>query len=80
MGIASINPATGATLKSFDALSETELDRKLQRAADTFRSYRLTSLADRAQRMLRAADILEREKQRLGRLMTLKMEIGRAHV
>ena len=36
MPIASINPATGETLKTFEPLSETQIDEKLQRAADTF--------------------------------------------
>ena len=40
MPIASINPATGETLKTFDALSAPQLDEKLQRAADTFLSFR----------------------------------------
>ena len=51
MAIASINPASGETLRTFERLSATQIDAKLQRAADTFRSYRgysraqLTALA-----------------------------------
>src|SRR6266542_645117 len=48
MPITSINPATGETLKDFDAPTERELEEKLSRAADTFQNYRFTSLADRA--------------------------------
>jgi succinate-semialdehyde dehydrogenase / glutarate-semialdehyde dehydrogenase len=71
--IASINPASGETLKTFEPLSDAELDRKVERAAEAFRAHRKTSFADRAQRMMCAAEILEREKRELGRLMTLEM-------
>ncbi len=73
MPIASINPATGETLKTFDPLTEAEIDAKLQRAAETFRSYRRTTFAERATIMTRAAEILEAEKDDLGRLMTTEM-------
>lgn len=73
MPIASINPATGETLKTFDPLSETQIDEKLQRAAETFATYKRTSMADREAWMLRAAEILEAEKKDLARMMTLEM-------
>ncbi len=49
MAIATINPATGETLKTFEQLSDREIDRKLQIAAETFSKYRKTSFAERAQ-------------------------------
>src|SRR6266851_7903096 len=73
MPIASINPATGETLKTFESLNNQQLEEKLQRAADTFRNYRRTSFTDRAQMMLRATEILEHEKQEFARVMTLEM-------
>src|SRR5688500_10914714 len=73
MPIASINPATDETLKTFDPLTEAQIDEKLQRAAETFRSYRRTTFADRASLMTRAAEILEAEKDDLARLMTNEM-------
>jgi succinate-semialdehyde dehydrogenase / glutarate-semialdehyde dehydrogenase len=73
MPIASINPATGETLRTFDALSAQELDAKIQRAFDAFRSHRRTTFKDRCTRMLRAAEILEAEKDRIARIMTLEM-------
>jgi succinate-semialdehyde dehydrogenase/glutarate-semialdehyde dehydrogenase len=73
MAIASINPADGKTIKTFESLSETQIDEKLQRAADTFRVYRRTTLVERAATMLHAAEILETEKNDLGRLMTIEM-------
>src|SRR5712692_5716111 len=73
MPIASINPATGETLKTFESLTEPQLEEKLQRAADTFRNYRRTSFDERAQMMMRAAEILEGDKQEFARIMTTEM-------
>ncbi|MGF1571125.1 MAG: NAD-dependent succinate-semialdehyde dehydrogenase [Nodosilinea sp.] len=73
MGIASINPATGATIKVFEALTDDQLEAKLAQAAKTFGSYRLTSLAQRAEWLTATADELERHKQVYGELMTLEM-------
>ncbi|HJP92434.1 MAG TPA: NAD-dependent succinate-semialdehyde dehydrogenase [Pyrinomonadaceae bacterium] len=73
MAIASINPATGETLKTFSALSPEQIDEKLQISAETFRAYRRTSFADRSRMMQRAAEILENEKLEFGKLMTREM-------
>ena len=73
MPIASINPATGQTLQTFDELRPAELEAKLQLAVTAFREHRVSSFAERAQRMRRAAEILESESDRWGRLMTLEM-------
>jgi succinate-semialdehyde dehydrogenase/glutarate-semialdehyde dehydrogenase len=73
MPIASINPATGETLKTFASLSAQHLEEKLERATETFRNHKRTSFAERARRMQRAAEILEIEKKEFARIMTLEM-------
>lgn len=73
MAIATVNPATGETVKVFEALTDTQIEEKVARAAATFASYRKTPIAERAKKMLRAAEILESEKDAFGRLMTLEM-------
>lgn len=73
MAIATLNPATGKTLRTFDALTPAELESKLQRAADTFLEYRRTSFAERARWMRRAAELLDAEAERYGRIMTEEM-------
>jgi succinate-semialdehyde dehydrogenase/glutarate-semialdehyde dehydrogenase len=73
MGIASINPATGETLKTFEPLGKNDIEEKLQRASDTFRTYRHTSFEDRTRMMLRAAEILDTEKHDFGKTMTIEM-------
>jgi succinate-semialdehyde dehydrogenase / glutarate-semialdehyde dehydrogenase len=73
MGIASINPATGEVVKTFQALSEAEIEKKLQMAVSVFKAGRKTPFATRAQRMAKAAEILERDKDTFGHMMTLEM-------
>jgi succinate-semialdehyde dehydrogenase / glutarate-semialdehyde dehydrogenase len=73
MAIATINPATGQTIKTFEALTDAQVDQKIQLAGEVFPSFRKLSFAARAKMMLKAADILEAEKESLGRLMTLEM-------
>jgi len=73
MPIATINPATGETLVTFQPLSPSEIEQKLELAVTTFRSERKTPFAERARRMLKAAQILERDKEKFAHLMTLEM-------
>jgi len=73
MAIASINPATGQVLKTFEPLSDGQIEKKLQLAADTFSKFRKLSFSERARMMARAGEILEVEKEALGRLMTTEM-------
>ena len=73
MAIATINPATGQIIKTFDPLSDSQVDEKIRRAAEAFPKFRKLTFAERAQMMRKAADILEAEKDALGRLMTAEM-------
>jgi len=73
MAIATINPATGQVIKSFDALSSAAIEAKLQKAIETFATYRHTSFAQRAEWMLKAAAILENEKEAFAKVMTTEM-------
>ena len=73
MAISTINPATGEEEKSFEALGEEQVEKKLQLADETYREYRKTSFEERARMMKRAAEILEEEAEELGRTITLEM-------
>ena len=73
MAIATINPATGEVVKTFEALTPEQIEQKLQLAVKAFQAHRKTTFADRAAKMLRAAEILEKEKDECGRLMTIEM-------
>ena len=71
--IASINPATGATLRTFEPFTEGQIEDRLRRAEAAYQAYRRTSFAERARWLNAAAEILESEKERLGRVMTIEM-------
>jgi succinate-semialdehyde dehydrogenase/glutarate-semialdehyde dehydrogenase len=73
MAIATVNPATGQLVKSFEPLTDSEIEQKLQRAADTFSKYRKVPFADRARMMLKAGAILDSEKETYARMMTTEM-------
>jgi len=73
MAIATVNPATGQVLKTFDSLSDAQLEVKLQKAADTFLTYRKAPFAERARLMLNAAAIIEKEKETYASVMTTEM-------
>ena len=73
MGIATVNPATGETLKEFAPLTADEIEAKLALAARAFAAHRRTPFAERAAGMLRAAETLESRKEEFARLMTVEM-------
>lgn len=69
----SINPATGETLGEFPMHSSDEVETAIARSVAAFRELRGTKLQDRARILLRAAEILESEKERWGELMAREM-------
>src|SRR6202030_3440724 len=73
MAIATINPTTGQVVRTFEPLSDAQIEVKLQKAADTFLSYRKVPFAERAQKMLKAAAILDGEKETFAKMMTTEM-------
>ena len=73
MAIATTNPATGQTIKTFEAYTDAQVDQRITRAAEVFNTFHRLSFAQRAKWMLKAAEILETDKNELGRLMTLEM-------
>jgi len=73
MTISTVNPATGETVRTFEALNEREIEAKLQRAVAAFAINRARSFADRATRMRAAADVLDARKNELGKMITTEM-------
>src|ERR1700730_13277337 len=73
MAIASINPANGQILETFEALSTSEIEGKLRLAAEAYSKHRRVPFAERARMMVRAAEIIEAEKEAHGKMMTLEM-------
>jgi succinate-semialdehyde dehydrogenase/glutarate-semialdehyde dehydrogenase len=73
MAIATVNPANGETVKTYDEMSEADLERALAAAAAAAASYRLTGFEDRAEWMRRAAGILDSEQDQIAAMMTTEM-------
>ena len=73
MAIATVDPSTGATLKTFEPLGEQQIEEKLQRSVHAAEKNRRRSFDDRASRMRKAADILEQRQRELGALATTEM-------
>ncbi|MFD0019689.1 NADP-dependent succinic semialdehyde dehydrogenase [Streptomyces sp. NPDC058382] len=73
MPIATVNPANGETLRTFDALEADEIEQRLAAADAAFRDYRTTGFGERARLLNRAADLLDEDQQDIARTMTLEM-------
>ncbi|MGH6656951.1 MAG: NADP-dependent succinic semialdehyde dehydrogenase [Actinocrinis sp.] len=73
MAIATVNPATGKTERTFDELSDAGLEARIQSAADCARRYPYTSFTQRAQWMRAAADLLDAERDQIAATMTREM-------
>src|SRR3979411_1284123 len=73
MPTATEKPRTGKTIRPFEPLSPAQVTQCLDRAGSAYHTHRRTAFADRAQRMKKAATILDAECRELGRLMTLEM-------
>jgi succinate-semialdehyde dehydrogenase/glutarate-semialdehyde dehydrogenase len=73
VAIATVNPATGETVKTYDEMSEADVERSLAAAAAAHASYRLTGFDARAERMRRAAGILDDERDQIAAMMTTEM-------
>ena len=74
MTLASINPATGETLRTFAELTDEQLEQKLEQATTAFERQRATPLGERTAGLLRAAEILDAEQE----LFTDRVNLVRA--
>ncbi|MDX3380409.1 NADP-dependent succinic semialdehyde dehydrogenase [Streptomyces niveiscabiei] len=73
MTIATVNPATGETLKTYQPMDAEEVERRLRLAEGAFRAYRTTSYEERARWLNSAADLLDADRGDIARTMTTEM-------
>ncbi|MEM1168805.1 MAG: NAD-dependent succinate-semialdehyde dehydrogenase [Cyanobacteria bacterium P01_H01_bin.35] len=73
MVIATINPATGEVIKTFEPITDTQIEAKLELAEKTFRQYRKIPMTQRGEWLLAAAEIVEKNAEKFGKIMTLEM-------
>jgi succinate-semialdehyde dehydrogenase/glutarate-semialdehyde dehydrogenase len=73
MAIATTNPTTGETLKTYEPLTDDALEDRIARAATAFAGYRLTPVEDRVGWLRAAADVLDADTDSVAELMTTEM-------
>jgi len=73
VAIASVNPADGKTLRTFEAATSAAIESALDRAHRTYLVWRTKPFAERTAKMQRAAAILDEDKRRFAETMTLEM-------
>ncbi|MEU7645379.1 NADP-dependent succinic semialdehyde dehydrogenase [Streptomyces huasconensis] len=73
MPIATVNPATGETLETFEPIAPAEIERRLAAAHAAYGHHRTTGFAERSRLLHRAADLLEEDTDSVARTMTTEM-------
>ncbi len=73
MPIATVNPATGKVVKTFEPMSTAQVDAKIAAAQAAFERNRALDFPTRARAMSKVADLMTTQKRELGALATLEM-------
>lgn len=73
MSIKSVNPKNGEIIQVYDSFSDEKIEQVLSQAAEAFAYNRMRTFSERAQKMNRAAGILEENSERYARLMADEM-------
>ncbi|MFF3641161.1 NADP-dependent succinic semialdehyde dehydrogenase [Streptomyces sp. NPDC002564] len=73
MPIATVDPATGETIETFEPLPSDQVRQRLATAGAAHERYRATGFAERARLLNRAADLLEQDTADIARTMTTEM-------
>ena len=73
MAIESVNPATGERLRVFEPDAPAAVEAKLAAAATAFKTWSRRPIAERANVLRRAGDILQAEARAFGAVMTAEM-------
>jgi succinate-semialdehyde dehydrogenase / glutarate-semialdehyde dehydrogenase len=77
MPIATVNPATGRTVKTFEAHSDRDVEDRIVRATRAAAKMREIPATERARLVGRLGEALTQRREELGKLMTLEM--GKLH-
>lgn len=73
MSLQSVNPATGETIQSYDAMDDQTVDSIIDDVRQCSLDWQQTTFKDRAVLLKRAAEVLKQQKQDLAALMTREM-------
>ena len=73
MAIKSTNPATNKVVKTFDEMTEEDVDKAIAQSAVTFEEWKKTDYKKRAEILHKVAGLLREKKKDLAKMITLEM-------
>ena len=73
MAIQSTNPATNKVVKTFEEMSENEVDQSITKSVETFATWKKTPYSERAAILHKIAGLLREKKKELAQMITLEM-------
>src|SRR5690606_11917838 len=73
MTLQSINPATEEQIATYEADTQEQARQKVAAARTAFHDWRRTSFNERAQLLVRCAEVMEARQDEIARLITLEM-------
>lgn len=73
MSIQTTNPATNKVLKSFDEMTDKQLETAIEKSNSVFQEWKKTSYGDRAKILHKVAELMRKKKSELAKLITLEM-------
>lgn len=73
MAIETINPYNNKSVKTFDELSEKELEVKIEVAHKAFQTWKTSSFQERSKLLKKVASLMKEKKKMLSELITLEM-------
>lgn len=73
MSIQTTNPATNKVLKSFDEMTDKQVDDAIAQSANTFQDWKKTSYTERSAVLSKVASLMRENKAALSTLITLEM-------
>ncbi|MEP3836510.1 MAG: NAD-dependent succinate-semialdehyde dehydrogenase [Algibacter sp.] len=71
--ITTINPATEASIKTYNRLTDSEVEEQLEKANVAFQSWKKTSFTERTTLMNKLADVFDKRNEAYARLATQEM-------
>jgi acyl-CoA reductase-like NAD-dependent aldehyde dehydrogenase len=72
----SVNPADGATLKTFAAINDDQLEKKIATAQACYETWRHKSYAERAVIVAKAAELMHAHFEDFARLATPRVDMN----
>lgn len=73
MSIQTVNPATGKVIKTYEEMSEKEVDKIIDQCHKAFLSWRQKSFDERGKKMKKVAELLKKNKDKYAKIITEEM-------